>query len=194
VRAPRTIGHDSVAPTPVPAAAGDGPTSQRGDIQQTLAYSGDIRSREQVSVLPRAPGASSGCWSMLAAASRLATHSLLSNRNSAQIAALQARATLAGAEASWRRCRSAQGADDVAAAEAGLIQQTGQLQNMLAGRPTEDILAGPAALEAQQARLDLMCKVVARSCSTGAAAVDSPMPNSPPSRRGSTNDIQAGGR
>jgi len=29
---------------------------RRGNIQQTLAYSGDIRAREQVSVLPKASG------------------------------------------------------------------------------------------------------------------------------------------
>src|SRR5689334_11064548 len=35
----------------VPAAA-----AQRGDIRQTLSYSGDVRARDQITVLPKASG------------------------------------------------------------------------------------------------------------------------------------------
>src|SRR5229473_363805 len=42
-----------VAPQAAPVTA---QTVTRGDIQQTLSYSGDIRAREQVSVLPKATG------------------------------------------------------------------------------------------------------------------------------------------
>src|SRR4051812_49097726 len=44
------------SPTPVKAAAVSAKTVERGDMQQTLAYSGDIRAREQISVLPKASG------------------------------------------------------------------------------------------------------------------------------------------
>src|SRR5438094_3863180 len=46
----------AAGPTPVPAAPVTAQQAKRGDIQQTLAYSGDIRSREQVSVLPKSSG------------------------------------------------------------------------------------------------------------------------------------------
>src|SRR5438067_12471312 len=43
-------------PTPVKVAPVSAQAAQRGDIQQSLSYSGDIRAREQVSVLPKASG------------------------------------------------------------------------------------------------------------------------------------------
>ena len=46
----------SAVPTPVPAAPVTAQTATRGTIQQTLAYSGDIRAREQISVLPKNTG------------------------------------------------------------------------------------------------------------------------------------------
>jgi multidrug efflux pump subunit AcrA (membrane-fusion protein) len=42
-------------PTPPPAPV-SADTARRGDIQQTLSYTGDIRAREQVSVLPKGSG------------------------------------------------------------------------------------------------------------------------------------------
>src|SRR5258708_31370725 len=89
----------ATAPTPVPAAPVTAQQAKRGDIQQTLAYSGDIRSREQVSVLPKSAGRIErmlvDVGSRVKAGDTLATL----EQESAQIAALQARATLAGAEA-----------------------------------------------------------------------------------------------
>src|SRR5437764_4378532 len=82
------------APTPVPAAPVTAQQAKRGDIQQTLAYSGDIRSREQVSVLPKSSGRIEkmlvDVGSRVKAGDTLATL----EQDSAQIAALQARATL----------------------------------------------------------------------------------------------------
>src|SRR5437879_9215342 len=46
----------AATPTPVPAAPVSAENATRGDIQQTLAYSGDIRAREQISVLPKTSG------------------------------------------------------------------------------------------------------------------------------------------
>ena len=40
----------------MPAAAVSARIATRGDIQQSLSYSGDIRAREQISVLPKASG------------------------------------------------------------------------------------------------------------------------------------------
>src|SRR5712691_1647914 len=146
----------AVAPTPVPAAPVTAQQAKRGDIEQTLAYSGDIRSREQVSVLPKSSGRIErmlvDVGSRVKAGDTLATL----EQDSAQIAALQARATLAGAQAKLASLQIGAKADDVAAAEAGLIQQQVRMQNMLAGGRAEDIQLAQAALDAQQARLDLM--------------------------------------
>jgi len=88
-----------LAPTPVPAAPVTAQTASRGVIQQTLSYSGDIRAREQVSVLPKNSGRVErmlvDVGSKVKAGDTIATL----EQESAQISALQARATLAGAEA-----------------------------------------------------------------------------------------------
>src|SRR5207244_10189665 len=46
--APRTVS--------APAVAVSAEAAHRGDIQQTLAYSGEIRARQQISILPKASG------------------------------------------------------------------------------------------------------------------------------------------
>src|SRR5260370_33643073 len=45
-----------VVPTAAPTVAVSADTAHRGDIQQTLAFSGEIRARRQISVLPKASG------------------------------------------------------------------------------------------------------------------------------------------
>jgi multidrug efflux pump subunit AcrA (membrane-fusion protein) len=87
----------AAAPTPVPASPVTAQTATRGVIQQTLSYSGDIRAREQVSVLPKNSGRVErmlvDVGSKVKAGDTIATL----EQESAQISALQARATLAGA-------------------------------------------------------------------------------------------------
>jgi multidrug efflux pump subunit AcrA (membrane-fusion protein) len=47
----------SAAPTAAPAAtAVSADTARRRDIQQSLSYSGDIRAREQINMLPKSSG------------------------------------------------------------------------------------------------------------------------------------------
>src|SRR5436305_5916648 len=46
----------AAVPTPVSAAPVTAQTATRDAIQQSLSYSGDIRAREQVSVLPKSSG------------------------------------------------------------------------------------------------------------------------------------------
>src|SRR5262249_18270553 len=71
----------------------------RGDIQQSLSYSGDIRAREQISVLPKSTGRIEKV--LVDVGSRVNAGDTLAvlEQDSAEIAVLQARATLAGAEA-----------------------------------------------------------------------------------------------
>ena len=146
----------AATPTAVPAASVSAQTATRGGIQQTLSYSGDIRAREQISVLPKVSGRVErtlvDVGSRVKAGDTLATL----DQESVQITALQARASLAGAEAKLASLQAGPKSDDVAAAEAALIQQQVRLQNMLVGGRAEDVQVAQAGLDAQQARLDLM--------------------------------------
>src|SRR5207245_2141920 len=118
-------------PTAVPAAPVTAQTATRGDIQQTLSYNGDIRAREQVSVLPKVSGRVDKV--LVDVGSRVKAGDTLAvlEQDSAQISALQARANLAGSEAKLASIQVGPKADDVASAEAGLIQQQVKLQNMM---------------------------------------------------------------
>src|SRR5947209_8878538 len=89
----------AATPTAVPAASVSAQTATRGDIQQTLSYSGDIRAREQVSVLPKSSGPVNKI--LVDVGSRVKAGDTLAvlEQDSAQITALHARASLAGAEA-----------------------------------------------------------------------------------------------
>src|ERR1051326_248514 len=139
-------------PTPVPAAAVTAQNASRGDIQQTLAYSGDIRAREQVSVLPKVSGRIDSLLVDVGSHVKAGDTLAVLEQDSAQITALQARASLAGAEAKLASLQAGARPDDVTAAQAALIQQQVKLQNMLDGGRAEDIKLAQAALDAQQAR------------------------------------------
>src|SRR6202521_3032521 len=127
---PRPSTTPAAAPTAVPASPVTAQAAKRGVIQQTLSYSGDIRAREQVSVLPKNSGRVErmlvDVGSHVKAGDTIATL----EQESAQISALQARATLAGAEAKLASLQNGPRADDVAGAEAALIQQQVHLQSM----------------------------------------------------------------
>src|SRR5438132_13743956 len=144
------------SPTPVAAAAVSAQTATRGDIQQTLSYSGDIRAREQVSVLPKSSGRVDKILVDIGSRVKAGDTLAILEQDSAQITALQARASLAGAEAKLASLQAGPRADDVADAEAALIQQQVHLQNMLDGGRAEDVQVDLAGLDAQLARLDLM--------------------------------------
>ena len=53
---PKPAATPAAAPPPPPAAPVTADAATRAAIQQTLSYSGDIRAREQVSVLPKVSG------------------------------------------------------------------------------------------------------------------------------------------
>src|SRR5579859_112351 len=181
----------AAAPTPVPASPVTAQTATRGLIQQTLSYSGDIRAREQVSVLPKNAGRVErmlvDVGSKVKAGDTIATL----EQDSAQISALQARATLAGAEAKLASLQIGPRADDVAAAEAALSQQQVHLQSMQSGGRDEDIQLAQAALDAQQARLDLMVQGGrAEAIQQAQDALDAANAKLTALEKGATNDIK----
>src|SRR5919206_260732 len=89
----------AAAATPVPAVAVAADTARRAPIQQSLAYSGDIRAREQVSVLPKSTGRVDRLLVDVGSHVQAGDTLAILEQDSAQISVLQARAALASAEA-----------------------------------------------------------------------------------------------
>src|SRR5438128_217960 len=143
--------------TPTPRAIVVGAESvRRGDIQQSLTYSGDIRAREQISVMPRAGGRVEQMLVDVGARVSAGDTLAILDHDTAEIAVFTARANLAGAESRLANIRSGGRADDTAVAQASLLQQLIRLENMRSGGRAEDVKLAQAALDAQQAKLDQM--------------------------------------
>jgi RND family efflux transporter MFP subunit len=127
--------------------------AERGDIQQTLAYSGDVRAREQITVLPKASGRVQRV--LVDVGSPVHAGDVLAEleQESPEIQVLQARANLAAAQAKLSTVQAGARPDDVNAAQEALLQQQARLAAMQAqGRP-EDVAAAQAGLAAQNAKL-----------------------------------------
>src|SRR5438552_14915627 len=135
----------------VPAAS-----AQRGDIQQTVAYSGDVRAREQITVLPKASGRVQRV--LVDLGSQVHAGDVLAEleQDSPEIQVLQARANLAAAQAKLATIQAGAKPDDVAAAQEGLAQQQSRLAAMQAQGRAEDVAAAQAGLAAQSAKLNLL--------------------------------------
>jgi RND family efflux transporter MFP subunit len=178
-------------PTMTPTAAVSAEAVQRGDIQQTLSYSADIRSREQVNVMPKATGRVQQL--LVDAGSQVKAGDALANleKEDAQNQVAQARAALAGAEAKQATVEAGPRPEDVAAAQAAVDQQQVRLQDMQSGGRTEDILAARAVLQAQQAKLDLMLQGGrAQSIQQAQDAVDAATAKLVALQKGATDDIR----
>ncbi len=139
---------------PAPPVAAD--QARRGDIQQSLSYSGDIRAREQISVLPKSTGRIERVLVDVGSHVKAGETLAILEQDSAEIAVLQARATLAGAQAKLTTLQAGPRTEDVAAAQAALNQQELRLQNMRAGGRAEDVRGAQAGVASAQARLQAL--------------------------------------
>src|SRR5713226_5778989 len=129
----------AATPAPPPAAPVTAQTATRGSIQQTLSYSGDIRAREQVSVLPKATGRVEQVLVDVGSKVKAGDTIAILDQDNPQAQLLLARATLAQAQAKMASLQSGPRAEDVASAQAAVGQQQARLQNMRTGGRTEDI-------------------------------------------------------
>src|SRR6266851_8712217 len=111
----------------VPAA-----TAQRGEIRQTLSYSGDVRARDQITVLPKASGRVQRVLVDVGSPVRAGDVVAELEQDSPEIQVLQARANLAAAQAKLATVQAGGKADDVAAAQEALAQQQSRLAAMQA--------------------------------------------------------------
>ncbi|HET6320322.1 MAG TPA: efflux RND transporter periplasmic adaptor subunit [Chloroflexota bacterium] len=146
------------APTPQSTGLPEVPAArvERGPIAQTLSYSGEVRAREQITVLPKASGRVQrvvvDTGSVVQAGDVLAEL----DRDTPVIQTLQARAALAAASAKLAQMQAGPRPADVTAAQEMLAQQHTKLDSMRRGGRNEDVAASQAALAAQLAKLQLM--------------------------------------
>src|SRR5204863_2191110 len=131
-------------------------TAYRGPIQQTSSYSGDVRAREQITVMPKASGRVQRVLVDVGSPVKAGDVLVELEQDSQMIQVLQARANLAAAQAKLATVKAGGKSDDIAAANEALAQQQARLEAMHAqGRP-EDVGAAGAALSAQLAKLASM--------------------------------------
>src|SRR5438105_10410069 len=170
----------------VPAA-----TAQRGDIRQTLTYSGDVRARDQITVLPKASGRVQKVLVDIGSAVHAGDVVAELEQDSPEIQVLQARANLAAAQAKLGTVQAGGQPDDITAAQAGLAQQQARFASMQAQGRAEDIAAAQAGLAAQNARLNLLLsggrpEAVAQA----QAAVDAAQQKLALLQKGATDDVR----
>jgi RND family efflux transporter MFP subunit len=144
-----------VAPPPAPLTV-SAAAAHRGDIQQTLAYSGEIRAREQISVLPKASGRIQQVLVDTGSHVKAGDAIAVLDQDNPQMQILQARAGLAQAQARLASLQAGPRSEDVVAAQAGLAQQQLRLANMRSGGRPEDVKTAEAQLTAAQARLQAL--------------------------------------
>ena len=129
---------------------------QRGEIQQTIAYSGDVRAREQITVLPKASGRVQSVLVDVGTPVHAGDVLATLEQESPEIQVLQARANLAAAQAKLSTIQAGAKPDDVAAADEAVAQQQAKLAAMLAQGRVEDVAAAQAGLAAQTAKLSVL--------------------------------------
>ena len=170
----------------VPAA-----TAQRGNIQQTLTYSGNVQARDQITVLPKASGRVQQV--LVDVGSTVHAGDVLAQleQDSPEIAVLQARANLAAAQSKLATVQAGPKADDVLAAQEGLAQQQARLASMQAGGRPEDVAAAQSSVAAQMAKLNLMLSGGRPEAVAAAqAAVDAAQQKLAALQKGATSDVR----
>ncbi|MBV9577276.1 MAG: biotin/lipoyl-binding protein, partial [Chloroflexi bacterium] len=128
---------------PVPAS-----TASRGDIQQTLTYSGSVQARNQINVLPKASGRVEQVYVDIGSPVHAGDVLAQLEQDSPDIVVQQAQANLEAAQAKLATVQAGGRPDDVQAAQDALAQQQVKLDSMAAQGRNEDVAAAEAALAA----------------------------------------------
>jgi HlyD family secretion protein len=137
-------------PTPIAVAAAN---VARGDIQQTLTFSGEVRARQQISVMPKASGRVEQLLVDTGAQVKGGDTIAVLDQDNPRMQVLQARAALAQAQAHLTTLAAGARPEDVDAARAGLAQQQTKLDDMRHGGRAEDIRSAQDGVAAAQAKL-----------------------------------------
>src|ERR1043166_9264938 len=109
----------AAAPAAPPPPAVSAEPAHRGDIQQALAYSGDIRAKSQINVLPKSTGRIEKLLVDVGSQVKSGDTIALLDQDSPSMQVLQSRASLAQAQARLATLQAGPRAEDIAAAEAG---------------------------------------------------------------------------
>ena len=118
------------APLSVPATP-----AQRGDIAQTLSFSGDVRAQNQVTVLPKASGRVQQMLVDIGATVRSGDTIAVLESDSPEIAVLQAQASLSAAQSKLATIQAGAKPDDVVIAQQALAQQQAKLDGHASSGP-----------------------------------------------------------
>jgi RND family efflux transporter MFP subunit len=153
---PQSASTPAPTPTKQTAAVVSADTVKRGDIQQTLALSGEVRAREQISVLPKASGRVEQLLVDSGAEVKAGDTIAVLDQDNPRMQILQARAALAQAQARLATLNAGPRAEDVAAAQAALAQQQNRLQDMRRGGRAEDVRSAEDSVDAAQAKLQAL--------------------------------------
>src|ERR1051326_1891430 len=140
----------TTTPTPIAVAAAN---VARGDIQQTLSFSGEVRARQQISVMPKASGRVEQLLVDTGAQVKAGDTIAVLDQDNPRMQVLQARAALAQAQARLATLASGPRPEDVDAAQAAVAQQQTRLDDMRHGGRAEDIRSAEDGVTAAQAKL-----------------------------------------
>jgi len=153
---PQSASTPAPTPTRPTAAVVSADTVKRGDIQQTLALSGEVRAREQISVMPKASGRIDQLLVDTGAEVHAGDTIAVLDQDNPRMQILQARAALAQAQARMATLNAGPRSEDVAAAQAALAQQQNRLQDMRRGGRSEDVRSAQDGVDAAQAKLQAL--------------------------------------
>src|SRR4051794_21330496 len=131
---------------PVPAVP-----VQRSTILQSVTVSGDVRAKDQVTVLPKVAGRVAAVMVDVGTAVKAGDVLAQLEQDAPALQAQQAQANLAAAQAKLAQVQASGRPDDVAQGQVALAQQQARLAAMRAGGRQEDVAAADAAVQAQQA-------------------------------------------
>src|SRR5260370_4104364 len=108
--------------TQAPAISVPAAPAQRGEIRQALSYTGDVRARDQITVLPKASGRVQQVLVDVGTPVHVGDVIAQLESDSPEIQVLQARANLAAAQAKFATLQAGGKPDDVATAQEALAQ------------------------------------------------------------------------
>src|SRR5438552_542429 len=137
------------ASTPTQAVTVPAAAAQRGDIQQTVAYSGDVHAKEQITVLPKASGRVKSVLVDIGTPVHVGDVLAELEQDSPEIQVLQAQANLAAAQAKLNTIQAGAKPDDVAADQENLQAQVDALTAQTNAAQTA-VTSADAALDNQK--------------------------------------------
>ena len=166
-------------------------TAQRGNIQQVVSFSGDVRAKDQITVYPKATGRVETV--MVGVGSPVHAGDVLAelDQDSPEIQVLQARSNVEAAQAKLATVLAGPKEQDIQSAQEALAQQAAKLAAMQAQGRNDDVAAAQAALSAQQAKLNLMLSGGRPETVTSAeAALNSAQQKLQSLQNGATEDVR----